>query len=263
MSKFCICYISDYNYSKHLLVSIKSLRETNKKIPIYIFHLNFPKKLIYKLQNSDLNLRLIKIDINKLKLIKSRNKIFFYRFFCPKILKSFKKILYIDLDTVIVGNLNSVFNYDLKNYPMGAVREPIFPAKPEYHYMKKTKKRFNTGVILFNVKKWNRDNLTQKMIKLSRDKKFYKTTDQPVANQLMYGKIKLINKKWNYLDSYELKNIKKAKIIHFNRHKPWLPDHKNRYEYLYYKYSSQPKYSFHGKTLNFKKILKKIKEKFK
>ena len=89
MSKFCICYVSDYNYSKHLLVSIKSLRETNKRIPIYIFYLNFPKKLINRLENCDLNLNLIRIDINKLNLIRSKNKIYIYRFF--PVLKDIKK----------------------------------------------------------------------------------------------------------------------------------------------------------------------------
>ena len=236
--------------------------------------------MINRLENCDLNLNLIRIDINKLNLIRSKNKIYFYRFFSPIVLKRYKKILYLDLDTIIVGNLNSIFNLNLKNYIIGAVKEPNSPAKPEFHYLKETKKRFNTGVILFNVKKWNQEKLTNKIIRLTKDKKFFNTTDQPVANELLYGKIKLINKKWNYLDSYDLKDIKNVKIIHFNRHKPWKSINTSPFKYLYYKYyqflyyryKEQPKYDLYNKfrdksknrffkdETNFQSVLSKIKK---
>ena len=61
--------------------------------------------------------------------------------------------------------------------------QPNSPAKPESNYLKETKK----DLILCHIiqcKEMNQEKLTNKIIRLTKDKKFFNTTDQPVANEL-------------------------------------------------------------------------------
>ena len=239
MSKFCICYVSDYKYWKHLYVSIKSLREKNKEISIYVFHKDFSEKLLIKFKNFKLNLKFMKIKPKHLRAIKNKRSIMYFRYFIPQYLKNYKKILYIDLDTIIKGNLKNIFKIKLNKFPIAVVKEPLPPKKNLFHNLKDYKYRFNTGVILFNVKAWNKSNLLKKFINLSNKNHLKDSTDQPVMNSLLYKKVKLIDKKWNYLDSYEFTDLNKAKIIHFNRHKPWLIKHKSQFKSQYNKYRKE------------------------
>lgn len=243
MSNFCTTYVSDKKYWKHLYVSIKSLVKHNKKNDIYIFHSNINehhiKKKFYALSKK---IKFIEIQSKDINILKVKRRIMFYRYYIPQQLSRYSKILYLDSDTIIKGNISNIFNINLKNYPIGVVKEPLQPAFKELHIGNNYKNRFNTGVILFNVKVWKKKKLTKKVINLFiKTIKSYREninllTDQPVINVLLFKNVKFIDKKWNFLDSFPSNELKTAKILHFNRHKPWLINDKSPYKKQYNSY---------------------------
>ena len=270
MSNFCITYVSDKKYWKHLYVSIKSLVRNNKKKNIYIFHSDIKehhiKEKFYALNKK---IKFIKIESKDIDILKVKRKIMFYRYYIPQQLSRYSKILYLDSDTIIKGNIDRIFNINLKNYPIGIVKEPLQPSFKELHIGNNYKDRFNTGVILFNVKVWTKRQLTKKAINLFvKTIKSYREninllTDQPIINVLLFKNVKFIDKKWNFLDSFPNYGLKTAKILHFNRHKPWLINDKSPHKKRYNSYRRNlEKIIIPDDLLNMRRFLKFLKNLF-
>ena len=112
MANFCITYVSDKKYWKHLYVSIKSLVKNNKKNDIYIFHSDIKeyhiKEKFYALSKK---IKFIKIQSKDIDILKVKKKIMFYRYYIPQQLSRYSKILYLDSDifeTLIISFENAL-----------------------------------------------------------------------------------------------------------------------------------------------------------
>ena len=108
------------------------------------------------------------------------------------------KLLYLDCDTLIVDNLESLWNEDINDYLGAAVFEcmsnmhkRIIGAKPSDNYV-------NTGVILFNVDRWKSEGISKvctEFIKKYKGKTEY--VDQGVINGTVVNKMKIVNPRYN------------------------------------------------------------------
>ena len=235
MKDYCVTYVSDKNVWKHLFVSICSLREKNKNIDIIVFfkgNINIINKTFNN--NHKLNVQFKKINSEKLNLFK-RDQMMFFRYLIPDIIKDYKKVLYLDCDTFIKEKIDKLLNINLSNFPLGAVKEPWQPKFLNLHIGKDFLSRFNSGVLLINIKNWKKRGITKKILSLSKQKKYINYLDQPLINFCIKKNYKSISYKWNYLSSE--KNLKGIKIIHFAKKKPWILYHDSifRSEYLYFR----------------------------
>ena len=238
---FCI----DNNYVRHLTTALNSLfkNTTLKNYHIFVFSLNVSsvnKKIISNWAGTFCQIEFIDITDNSVKNfpIQSNSSISlatYLRLFIPSLLpEDVEKILYIDSDTLILSDLDSLYNTDMSNYALAAIEDvdnkDFLKLSPENPY-------FNAGVILFNLSFLRKINFTIKAIDfISANKNLLKYYDQDVLNALLGNKALLIPLKWNMLDCFyweppyiqnsRKKNLSIAKknpaIIHFSGIiKPW------------------------------------------
>ena len=256
-NKYAVYFTTDLNYWKHSFVSIRSLLENNDSVDVFLFYDKLNQKILNIFRNIFKGqLRLIKFQDNNIKRINYKLRPYFFRYFIPKKLKKYSKVLYLDSDTITLCDISKIFNTKLVK-TIAAVKEPKHPTQKKLYIGNPKLKRFNSGVMLFNTKKYVSKDYLKKIIITS--KKFKdKWGDQPAANYIFRNDIKYINGKWNYLDKSDPKKIKKKMILHFNNFKPWKINHNSKNVKLYRQYRKLIENYYFYDDLTFKNIVKKI-----
>lgn len=272
---------SDEKYASYLGVCIKSLVDNTS--PEYNYDIcildggikNYKKQLIKKMQQSNVSIRFI--DINT--ILKNYDSTIFkttlhftiaayFRFFLPIIFSHYKKICYIDCDTILLEDISNLWKIDIGNNILGAIRDFFViyngnknPETIKYYTnvlkMKNYQNYFNSGCMLCNIKLMRKYDLTQKLIALLKEIKTPKYVDQCILNSLCEGKVKFLPANWNYtwhikinhpdyynyipknlLTSFQ-KAMEKPYMMHFTSpRKPWN-EPQIEYSYLFWKYARQ------------------------
>jgi lipopolysaccharide biosynthesis glycosyltransferase len=157
---------------------------------------------------------------------------------------NFEKLIYLDSDIIVQTDIAGLFNTDLSEFTIGAVRDfaiskiekddELFTVfKGLYSYLKNTLKieridrYFNSGVLVMDVKKLLEKNYFEKFIGTGKinNKLFH---DQNIFNCVLAGDVKLLDPHWNLQlnnrGTYvlEIADYNNAKILHFcSAPKPW------------------------------------------
>ncbi|PJG85670.1 glycosyltransferase family 8 protein [Conservatibacter flavescens] len=248
-----IAFGADNNYLTYLRVLLFSILKNNSNINIHfhIFTEDMPYDEIIFLQQlkySNFNTTFYKINteyfshfkINK--NIAHINQATYYRAVMPLVLQ--EQFLYLDIDTLCTGSLEPLLeiqlntnllaaspdlanlNYIQSLYPFGFPKWAIY---------------FNAGVLLINVKKWNKNQLTEKFIQLINQQNFT-YMDQDILNILANGDVYFISNKFNWTDWLGDKQNKflfmtnNVSIIHYTGEiKPWHQAGESKIYSQYYK----------------------------
>ncbi len=172
---------------------------------------------ILKSQNENSKIKLIHLDksFNDW-ILSSSNKLntytpfAFLRLFADKITDLPDKIIYLDTDIMLNGNIKELFDIDLKNFELAVVHDRygrIF-IKPNY---------FNSGMLLMNLKKIRETALLDKVRDFCSKKKMA-FPDQSALNKLCKKKIYLPRR---FNEQGKLKN--NTVVQHFSKRIVWLP----------------------------------------
>ena len=179
------------------------------------------------------------------------SKDLYVRTIIPYILKNYDKTIVIDADTICKIDLSKLYNYDINNYSIAAVRDIVYAGylngvvKGTLEYCQKYMKLSNpynycnTGVIILNCKKIRQKYSLEYVLKHINTHE-YKIYEQDMINVLFDKDILFLDPTWNlftYTNSVVEKAIKFApmkdyvnyqearknpKIIHYAAHpKPW------------------------------------------
>lgn len=128
--------------------------------------------------------------------------VIWYRLFAHRVFKDVPKMLYLDSDTMICRDLSGLFNADISEYCLGAVRD-LAAVNDPYHregiYVKKFAEKYlkngpyhNSGVLLLNMKK-----IAENENLLFETKVPLVYPDQDLLNAAFCGKIKTLPLKYN------------------------------------------------------------------
>ncbi|WP_161568302.1 glycosyltransferase family 8 protein [Anaerobacillus alkaliphilus] len=167
----------------------------------------------------------------------------YYRIILPKLLgKRTKKVLYIDCDVIITGDIGELWNTDLKQHVVAAVDESCSYNTRRKRRLKKelglSKKSpyFNAGVLLLNFKKWRKEKVSEQLINYLSDHPNLTLMDQDALNVVLNKEWLQLDYKWNYTPTHWDASIEvKPVIIHFaGWKKPWNSE--VRYKDEYFKY---------------------------
>ena len=92
----------------------------------------------------------------------------FYRLEISKLLPYYKKVIYLDCDTIILSDIQDLYDINIFSYYCAGVKALAYDNNKHRKRLGiDTSSYINSGVILFNVEKINNDNLYDKLIKLS------------------------------------------------------------------------------------------------
>ncbi|WP_045687127.1 glycosyltransferase family 8 protein [Hymenobacter sp. AT01-02] len=173
----------------------------------------------------------------------------YYRlFFAFLVPESVEYLLYIDSDTLVVGDLSLFTQIDLGTCPVAAVydnwvkTQPLLGITEEGQY-------FNSGVLYMHMKEWRRQRISEQALQyLQQYPERIKYVDQCALNAVLRNNWKKIDSRFNTLHSYVPEMLPRQEfetyladkvILHFTLHRPWAMLCQNRFRYLYHRYLQQ------------------------
>ena len=171
------------------------IKEANEKSSVMVFDIS--KLFLNEIQNSP-NLK------------NNYTPYTLARLFADKIPDIPEKILYLDTDTIMHGDISTIFEIDISEYEFAAASDFLGKFFIRYNYQ-------NAGVLLLNMKKIRETKLFQRARDLIRRKKMA-FPDQDALNKLV-GSKKFIPTKYNE----QRKLHKKTVVHHFCKSIRWLP----------------------------------------
>ena len=210
------CVNNDENYAYVSLVSMFSLLYNNDKNNTFvILHIsctpNFNKlyaKIFTSLvKNFPKNVEIILYNMGNL-MINRDNPRFsqstYYKLL-PSVFIDSDRILYLDCDTIILSDLNEMYNLNFNdNYILGALDYLV--NNVDYLGIK-SNIYINSGVILLNLKKIREDKKVNEFLNLTDSDTFLKNNEQTVVNYVLYPKIGILPSKYvifNFEDKLDI-----------------------------------------------------------
>ena len=233
-----IFFAADKNYIPFLSVSLDSLKENASKsyrYEIYILNTDIDEKEaepVKKFEDEKFGVHFIDVSErleevkNSLQLRDYYTGATYYRIFIANMFPEYEKALYIDSDTIVLGDVSELFNTELKSNLIGAIPDEAVAVVPEFRlYTKETlgieaEKYFNAGVILMNLKEFRKSNFYGKFCGLLKTYKFCVAQDQDYLNVLCKDRIVFVGNEWNKMPIGGASET--PKLIHYNlTMKPW------------------------------------------
>ena len=229
---------SDENYTPFLAVTMYSiLLNTNSFVEFYILDGGISKKSRQKVEKSVSKFHNKKItyfnmkqfELQKFPNISHYSVNTFARYFIPKLTPNISKAIYLDVDTILTGDISALFDESIAGYPLGAVPEDFYKKNGEflkeniYPKYQNPDNYFNAGVLILDIQKFIDNNFSDSLIKATvkyADK--LNCADQDIFNIIFEGNCKKLDYKYNYIPDFSLNydNVSPL-IIHYAGKKPW------------------------------------------
>lgn len=122
----------------------------------------------------------------------------YYKIFALSTIKEkMERLVYLDVDMVIVGSLLKLVDFDLEDNLLGMCLD-FAPTRYTERIILNSSLYYNAGLIVFDVQKWNEYKATDKIINhLTTVHVAYPIADQDLLNIVFQRKIKTIPLKYN------------------------------------------------------------------
>lgn len=261
LSTVNIALITDDNYVIPTIVTIQSIvnkTDKNKNYKINVLCDNVSKenkKLIGLCKSKNIEIAFIDVDKKVFSEFEKETKDIYMvantsaliKFLLPTLFKSLDKILYLDGDLIVNCDIAEIYNIDLQDNFVAAVRDlPQVLLEPQLIGADISgTEYFNSGVMLLNLNKMRKENTYSKLIKTKKERINDNLMDQNVFNVVFKNKVHQLDLSYNvcycnykstkrlkyekiknyYTEDYSTieKIAKKAKIIHYSSFlKPWV-----------------------------------------
>ena len=257
-----IFYAVDDGYVPFLAVSIHSLIENSSKEYYYAIKVLYTniceenKKKILKYERD--NVKIEFVDLNYyIEEIKDKlftrdyyTKTTYFRLFIPNIYPQYNKVIYLDSDTVLLGDVAELYHQDMGSNLVAVVPDDIIQNEEIFQeYVEKVvgvadyRKYFNAGVLVMNLDEMRKSKFQEKFLYLLETVKFAVVQDQDYLNRLCKGRTKILENGWNRMPVPNNKTkVEKLNLIHYNlNYKPWHYDG-IVYEEYFWQYAEKTEY---------------------
>lgn len=143
----------------------------------------------------------------------SGSKLTYVRLEPRKYTKETERLIWLDSDTIVLGSLEPLWNLDLQKMAIAAA--PDAGGNP--HNPQDRNPYLNGGVLVYNMKLWEEEQLSEKLIENARSN-LWADYDQGALNSFLAGRWKQLEQIWNNYDTED----RSTKVMHFmSRPKPW------------------------------------------
>ncbi len=262
-----ILYQSDENYAPYMGVSICSLFENNRSsgsITVYVIDdgissdnkdrlsamaAGYGRDIIFLTGE---NIAADEDIVRTFEYTRFRkNKHSYYKMFTDRLIPDVDdRIIYIDCDTVVEGDISGLLTIDMEDKPIGMVQDSLVAKVKTSVGIDDKDRYYNSGVILIDLKRWKELDCSGRIHRHIRDIRSYGTVDQDVLNIELHDEIVTLPVKYNlqpihfvypyrtycrvykhsepYYSEDEIKEaVREPAIIHFLRYigeSPWHKD---------------------------------------
>jgi lipopolysaccharide biosynthesis glycosyltransferase len=256
-----VFFETDNNYAHFVAITLESILENCSKDYFYHFHVlttdldkSYEEKL-KKYESEDVKIEFISLreTLTKIK-VKFHLRDYYsietdYRFFIANMYPQYDKVLYMDCDIVVLGDIAELYNNDISNLYLAASPEEVMAEVKVFgDYVEKAldvpvAEYFNAGIMVMNLAELRKDNIEKKFFEMINRFRFRVTQDEDYLNVLCKGKTKILDLGWNKTafknEKFDDKNLK---LIHYKINwKPW----KNRnvlYEEYFWNYAKKTEF---------------------
>ena len=236
--KISIALCTDENLVKHIGTLLYSVDEnTSSFVDAYIIYDNLSEKSLKKLTAlndifSTVKVQMVRVPdkqqekINKISLENNGLPVTScYRFILADLLPSLDRIIYLDIDTLVLGDLTELWRINLEGNFIGATKDalPYSDMNASQRFIFEKEMYFNSGVLLIDLNIFRECKISNKLIDFAINTVSYcRYGDQDILNYYFSGTLKLLDVIWNcgreFMDGIE----DKIKIVHFyGLEKPW------------------------------------------
>ena len=256
-----VFFATDNNYAPFVAITLESILENCSKDYFYHFHVlttdldkSYEEKL-KKYESEDVKIEFISLreTLTKIKVKFHLRDYYsietYYRFFIANMYPQYDKVLYMDCDIVVLGDIAELYNNDITNLYLAASPEEVMAEVKVFgDYVEKAldvpvPEYFNAGIMVMNLAEFRKDNIEKKFFEMINRFRFRVTQDEDYLNVLCKGKTKILDLGWNKTafknDKFDDKNLK---LIHYKINwKPW----KNRnvlYEEYFWNYAKKTEF---------------------
>ena len=234
-------FATDDNYLPFLGVTLQSIKENSSKDFIYKIHVlhsgvsaDYEEKI---LRFSEEGFEVSFVDVTeRLKEISSLLHMrdyytctTYFRIFIAGMFPEYDKALYLDCDTVVLGDISALYAYDLGNNLIGgAPCEGVNSFEVYKEYVRKVdglnpEMFFNAGVILMNLKSFREEGFYEKFADLLKKYKFTVIQDEDYLNVLCQDRVLQLPRAWNKFPVAKDKlDREDLRLVHYGMTwKPW------------------------------------------
>lgn len=211
--KLDVLYQFNEKYAPYAGVSITSLFENSKNIggmEVYIFAESVTepsRRLFYQLaqlyhrklyfiDTEEIIKEMQDMDISKYRGSYTTNM----KMFAPRYINGgADRLLYLDSDTIICESLDELTTIDMESKPVAMVLDSLGIKHKVAIGLQKEDDYYNGGVMLFDIKRWNSCQCTERIVAYSKSvRAHYMCPDQDLINIVLHGEIKKLSAEYNF-----------------------------------------------------------------
>ena len=201
-----IAYAPDDKYVNQTIVSMQSALEHNSDVEFIIMYSKLADDNIEKLKNAGGKLRLLKMneeDFSSLTLSHWVTIQAWFRIKLPDSCPDLDKILYLDCDTLVRGNLDELFSLDLSGKFLAGVKDVWGVNKYVKRLEMKSPVYVNSGMLLFNCDYCRKEEFFEKVVDFAKNnEKIIEFCDQDSINKVADENKLVLSSKYNYMDTW-------------------------------------------------------------
>lgn len=254
IKKMNIGFISSKSYLKYAKTMIKSLVDNNSDaVNIYILSTELDENdiIFFNQLRDNVSAKLLIVEKNIFNNIQEFGHYGIYTYFRPIcymfLPENVERILWLDLDLIIVDNLRDFYDSDFEGNVfigcedlIGTVEKCMKEELINRYELDRNQKIFNAGILLMNIKLLREEDPKLEMISLANEKDLLRFADQDILN-ILYGKrIKYISNKYNFMTMYKNKYDDSPCIIHYaGEIKPDNYRYRDYYSEKFWKYHKE------------------------
>lgn len=230
-----VVFICDNNYVMPTVVAISSLsKSTASSVPctvnVICDHVSDENRnALLSLERENFTVRLIDADSDRYKgLEKKYSRVSIsslLKFSIPEYLPTVDRVLYMDGDVLVLGDLSSLFSMNLDEKYAAVIsdgpKDFVAGGKKHAYYGEKT--YFNSGVMLLNLKKMREDGIPNRLIEFRLHEYNY-FMDQDAFNRVLQNNVVYLGVEYDFLlhlISYQNKQFSLQQLINFYGLKPY------------------------------------------
>ncbi len=191
----------------------------------------------------------------------------YFRLLCPTLMPDYDYVIFLDADLIVTDDIAKILKTDYSNNIIGAIRDYEGIASCYNNNYERTKYRINelgvknfenyfaSGVLVFNIKKFNENYTEKQLLDLASSKKWLQY-DQDFFNFICGDDVKIIDATFNFVEDIDntyhslpenlfkefVESEKSPKVIHYSgNRKPWI-NVSSKYTKIFWKYAENTPY---------------------
>ncbi|MDR1595785.1 MAG: glycosyltransferase family 8 protein [Puniceicoccales bacterium] len=246
-----ISYVFDDKFSDKFIVSAYSAaKNTRASVAIYIVDCGISeknkKKIIYLREKCE-NILSIKFGVpkrvevlEKFPIADHFSSAVFYRLAIPKVFPKLRRVIYVDCDTIVDGDITTFWGENLDGRPFGAVEAEgnFFDGKMRFSTRQRLgitdeRRYYSSGALLIDCAKFKESGIFQRVIdQIKSTESFLRCPEQDAINMCLENSEHMpLSPVYNFSPFAPLarkcfKQNPNIVVIHYSMCKPWLTSKK-------------------------------------